>query len=157
CKVWRRKGKGACADRHAGSLRAGCRCGGISERDDSCRRRLAVDRVRAGLACVHGPRCHRNVQCPGCKIRSPVGKTVLGPGKGFHRGDPIRRSRPIRVVTLPQTYRPVAVLGWILYGLSWVTPSLDGAHIGAWAFLEALTVGVQLTTHFGSLVRIVAG
>jgi hypothetical protein len=58
---------------------------------------------------------------------------------------------------LPQTHRRVAVLGWILYGLSWITPSLDASHIGAWVFLEALTVGVQLTTHFGSLMRTLAG
>src|SRR5690242_14546237 len=63
----------------------------------------------------------------------------------------------IRAVTLPATYRPLAILGLILYGLSWVTPSLDGAHIGAWAFGKALAVGLQLTAHSGSPMGTLAG
>jgi hypothetical protein len=30
--------------------------------------------------------------------------------------------------------RKLAIAGWVLYALSWVTPSLDGRHFGAWAF-----------------------
>jgi hypothetical protein len=63
----------------------------------------------------------------------------------------------ISAVVLPTTYRPLAILGLILYGVSWVTPSLDGMHIGAWAFCKAPTVGLELTAHSRSPMGILAG
>jgi hypothetical protein len=58
---------------------------------------------------------------------------------------------------LPDTCRPLAILGLILYGLSWITPSLYGSQLGATAFVKALTVGLQLATHSGSLTARLAG
>lgn len=36
----------------------------------------------------------------------------------------------------------LAALGWVLYGTSWVTPSLKGDEIGAQAFVASIRYGV---------------
>ena len=33
------------------------------------------------------------------------------------------------------------IIGWCLYALSWVTPSLDGRQFGATAFVDSVTLG----------------
>ena len=40
--------------------------------------------------------------------------------------------------------RRVALVGWILYAASWVTPTLDGQHLGAWAFATSAQLGWSL-------------
>lgn len=47
----------------------------------------------------------------------------------------------------------VAFTGWVLYLLSWVTPSLDGRQFGATAFVDS----VRLARHFFSMGSILAG
>jgi hypothetical protein len=50
----------------------------------------------------------------------------------------------MKVGLLPEGYRRVALTGWVLYALSWVTPAADATHIGAWAFLAAPRFAVSL-------------
>jgi hypothetical protein len=45
---------------------------------------------------------------------------------------------------LPTTYRRVAIAGWLLYALSWITPTTDATHIGAWAFMATPRFAVSL-------------
>lgn len=47
----------------------------------------------------------------------------------------------------------VAFTGWVLYLLSWVTPSLDGRQFGATAFVDS----VRLAWHFFSTGSILPG
>ena len=36
---------------------------------------------------------------------------------------------------IPRTYRRLAIAGWLLYAISWITPSSDGRQTGAVAFV----------------------
>jgi hypothetical protein len=53
--------------------------------------------------------------------------------------------------------RRIALLGWILYVVSWLTPSLDGSQLGARAFVTALTTGLRLVIHAGSVAPMIIG
>lgn len=48
---------------------------------------------------------------------------------------------------MPVFYRRLAILGWALYGLAWITPSLHGGGIGARAFVAAVRSGVAFAVH----------
>jgi len=39
-------------------------------------------------------------------------------------------------------YKRVAYLGWVLYAVSWVTPSLNGDWVGAHAFVASIRYGM---------------
>jgi hypothetical protein len=51
------------------------------------------------------------------------------------------------------TPRRRVIVGWCLYALSWVTPSLDGRQFGATAFVDS----VRLAWHFLSMGSILPG
>jgi hypothetical protein len=40
-------------------------------------------------------------------------------------------------IPMPMAHRRLAVVGWVLYSISWLTPSLDSQEIGAHAFIVA--------------------
>ena len=42
--------------------------------------------------------------------------------------------------------RWLAATGWLLYALSWITPSIDGRQYGAVAFVESVRFGWSLLT-----------
>ena len=54
-------------------------------------------------------------------------------------------------------YRRLAILGWALYALAWITPGLQGGGIGARAFVAAARYGVAFAAHPDSLSRFVLG
>jgi len=58
---------------------------------------------------------------------------------------------------IPPGYQRLAILGWALYALAWITPGLRGGGIGAWAFLAAARYGAQYALHPDSLSRFVLG
>jgi len=72
--------------------------------------------------------------------RSPshIGPRGSSPGDGGpdERGPGDRGSRSGRVL----------LAGWLLYTLSWVTPSIDGRQFGAVAFVESVRFGWNLLT-----------
>jgi len=43
-------------------------------------------------------------------------------------------------------YRRLLLAGWLLYTLSWITPSIDGRQFGAVAFVESVRFGWNLLT-----------
>ena len=49
--------------------------------------------------------------------------------------------------------RRLTIVGWVLYLLSWVTPSLDGRQFGATAFVDS----VRLAWHFFGMGSILPG
>jgi hypothetical protein len=49
------------------------------------------------------------------------------------------------------------IAGWLLYAVSWMTPSLDGSRFGAQAFVDAVRLGTQLTFRSGPPAAIVVG
>jgi hypothetical protein len=42
--------------------------------------------------------------------------------------------------------RRLQIVGWVLYALSWLTPSIDGRQLGAVAFVESIRFGWNLLT-----------
>jgi hypothetical protein len=48
---------------------------------------------------------------------------------------------------MPAVYRRLAIVGWSLYAISWITPSLHGGGIGARAFIAAVRYGVTFSVH----------
>jgi hypothetical protein len=58
---------------------------------------------------------------------------------------------------MPAVYRRLAILGWALYALAWITPSLHGGGVGARAFLAAVRYGVAFALHPDSLSGFVSG
>jgi hypothetical protein len=44
----------------------------------------------------------------------------------------------------PPATRRLAVAGWLLYAISWLTPSADGRQLGAAAFVQAVRFGCSL-------------
>jgi hypothetical protein len=59
-------------------------------------------------------------------------------------------------LSVPAAYRRLAIAGWGLYLLSWVTPDLYG-HLGARAFVNSVTGGVTLVVHAASPLYIITG
>jgi hypothetical protein len=41
-------------------------------------------------------------------------------------------------LTIPATFRRVALAGWLLYAISWLTPSIDARQMGAAAFVTTV-------------------
>src|SRR5579862_3450558 len=58
---------------------------------------------------------------------------------------------------LPAGYGRLALLGWALYVLAWITPSLHGGGIGAQAFVAAARYGAAFALHPDSLSGFVLG
>ena len=54
-------------------------------------------------------------------------------------------------------HRRLALFGWVIYAVSWVTPSLHGGGIGAQAFVAAVRYGVTFSLHPDSLSGFVLG
>ena len=50
------------------------------------------------------------------------------------------------VLRIPGGHRRLALAGWLLYAISWVTPSSDGRQVGAVAFVEAVKFAWSLLT-----------
>jgi hypothetical protein len=48
-------------------------------------------------------------------------------------------------------YRRLAISGWALYAIAWITPGLHGVGIGAQAFFAAVRYGVAFSVHPDSL------
>jgi len=47
---------------------------------------------------------------------------------------------------LPAACRRLAVAGWMLYAISWITPSIDARQIGAVGFVETVRFALWLLT-----------
>ena len=47
---------------------------------------------------------------------------------------------------LPVAYRRLAIAGWLFYALSWITPTIDGRHLGAEGFFETVRLALWLLT-----------
>jgi hypothetical protein len=47
---------------------------------------------------------------------------------------------------LPVAYRRLAIAGWVLYALSWITPSIDARQLGAVGFIETVRFALWLLT-----------
>ena len=45
---------------------------------------------------------------------------------------------------LPASYRRLALAGWLLYALSWITPSVDGRQLGAVGFVNTVRFALWL-------------
>jgi hypothetical protein len=60
-------------------------------------------------------------------------------------------------VPIPVVYRRLAISGWALYAIAWITPSLHGGGIGAQAFIAAVRYGVAFSLHPDSLSGLVLG
>jgi hypothetical protein len=58
---------------------------------------------------------------------------------------------------MPAVYRRLALLGWAVYALAWITPSLHGGGIGARAFVAAARYGAAFALHPDSLSGFVLG
>jgi hypothetical protein len=58
---------------------------------------------------------------------------------------------------MPVVYRRLAILGWVLYAIAWITPSLHGGGIGAQAFVAAVRYGVGFSLHPDSLSGLLLG
>ena len=58
---------------------------------------------------------------------------------------------------MPVVYRRLAIFGWVLYAIAWITPSLHGGGIGAEAFVAAVRYGVAFTLHPDSLSGLLLG
>jgi hypothetical protein len=58
---------------------------------------------------------------------------------------------------MPVLHRRLAIFGWALYAISWITPSLHGGGIGARAFVAAVRYGVAFSVHPDSLSGFVLG
>jgi hypothetical protein len=60
-------------------------------------------------------------------------------------------------VPMPVVYRRLAISGWALYAIAWITPTLHGGGIGARAFVAAARYGVAFSVHPDSLSGFVLG
>ena len=62
-------------------------------------------------------------------------------------------------MTIPETPGPrrLAILGWALYAISWVTPSLNEGWIGARAFVAAIQYAGRFLLHPESVSAFVLG
>jgi hypothetical protein len=60
-------------------------------------------------------------------------------------------------VPMPTHHWRLALVGWVLYAISWITPSLHGGGIGARAFVAAVRYGVGFLVHPDSLSGFVLG
>lgn len=58
---------------------------------------------------------------------------------------------------MPVVYRRLAIFGWALYAISWITPGLHGSGNGARAFVAAVQYGVGFLVHPDSLSGFVQG
>jgi hypothetical protein len=59
--------------------------------------------------------------------------------------------RLVASIPMPVLHRRLAIFGWALYAISWITPSLHGGGIGARAFVAAVRYGVAFSVHPDSL------
>jgi hypothetical protein len=57
---------------------------------------------------------------------------------GASRMRAIDSLRRVFLVGLPTAYQRVALAGWFLYAVSWITPASDGHHFGATVFLDSV-------------------
>ncbi len=57
-----------------------------------------------------------------------------------------RKRRLEAALHIPGTHRRLAVTGWLLYAISWVTPSCDARQFGAVAFIDTLKLAGNLLT-----------
>ncbi|MFL6600934.1 MAG: hypothetical protein ACJ8R9_06340 [Steroidobacteraceae bacterium] len=60
-------------------------------------------------------------------------------------------------VAMPPAYRHLAIPGWVLYAIAWITPSLHKGGIGARAFVAAVKYGVEFVLHPESLSQFALG
>ena len=60
-------------------------------------------------------------------------------------------------VPTPVAYRRLALIGWALYAIAWITPSLHRGGIGARAFVAAVRYGVTFAVHPDSLSEFALG
>jgi hypothetical protein len=60
-----------------------------------------------------------------------------------------RKQRLAIALRLPVAYRRLAIAGWLLYALSWITPTIDGRHLGAGGFFETVRLALWLLTSTG--------
>jgi hypothetical protein len=51
-----------------------------------------------------------------------------------------------RATNSPGNLAPLAMTGWVLYLISWVTPSADGKQFGATAFIQSVRLAWHLLT-----------
>jgi hypothetical protein len=54
-------------------------------------------------------------------------------------------------------HRRLAISGWVLYAVSWITPGLHGGGIGALAFVAAVRYGLAFSVHPDSASAFVLG
>jgi hypothetical protein len=62
-------------------------------------------------------------------------------------------SRPF----LPVKHRSVAMAGWVLYVLSWLTPDAAGNQFGAQVFVRSAVVGGRLAVDHGHMTSMLVG
>ncbi len=60
-------------------------------------------------------------------------------------------------IPMPREHRRLAVFGWVLYLISWITPGIDGGRSGAWAFVAAAGYGMNFLVRAGSLSGVILG
>jgi hypothetical protein len=48
------------------------------------------------------------------------------------------------VLRIPGAYRRLAIAGWLLYAISWITPSSDARQVGAVAFVATVKLARNL-------------
>src|SRR5262245_48432937 len=58
---------------------------------------------------------------------------------------------------MPVHCRRLAVLGWVFYLLSWITPGTGDGRIAGWAFIAAAGYGVRFLFLSGTLSGVVLG
>lgn len=62
---------------------------------------------------------------------------------------PVAYRRLAIALRLPVAYRRLAIAGWLFYALSWITPTIDGRHLGAEGFFETVRLALWLLTSTG--------
>lgn len=61
------------------------------------------------------------------------------------------------LVSLPAAHRRLAIAGWALYAISWVTPAIDGRRTGAEEFLATVKLALSLLFESGTARGTVVG
>jgi hypothetical protein len=56
----------------------------------------------------------------------------------------VLKQRLVVALRLPAAYRRWAIAGWMLYAISWITPSIDGYQVGAVAFVATVKFALGL-------------
>jgi hypothetical protein len=54
------------------------------------------------------------------------------------------KQRLVAALRLPAACRHWAIAGWMLYAISWITPSIDGHQVGALAFVATVRFALGL-------------